>query len=116
LLFKLLQNVRFVGEVEIREKLRTVHSFVRPLLPTHVATRRSVRRMDVAVTYVDGEGKSGQYYASRYAEENAIDSRAIFGPKNFGDALQRRLDRNEPPRPWWSSMTSWRLVSHWQPI
>src|SRR5215471_17381903 len=25
---------------------------------------------DVVVTYVDGEGKSGHYYASKYAEEN----------------------------------------------
>jgi hypothetical protein len=91
LLFKLLQNLTFYREAQIREKLKVAHSsFVRPLLPEFVVRRRSDRRMDVVVTYVDGEGKSGQFYAARYAEENAISSRAIVKISDLDAALNER--------------------------
>jgi hypothetical protein len=94
LLFKLLQNLKIYGEVEIREKLRTAHTaFVRPLLPEFVVRRRSERRADVLVTYVDGEGKSGQFYASRYAEENAIDTKAIVRPLDLIGRIEISRDR-----------------------
>ena len=89
LLFKILQNVKIFSEAQIRESLRTVHSsFVRPLLPDFVIRRRSDRRTDVALTYVDGEGKSGQYYASRYVEENSLHRKSLISPVEFSKSLE----------------------------
>jgi hypothetical protein len=41
----------------------------------------------LAVVYIDGEGKSGQFYASRYAEENQVSTRCIFP----SDGLEKRV-------------------------
>jgi hypothetical protein len=53
--------------------------------------------MDVVVTYVDGEGKSGQYYASRYAEENSLDRRCVISPVAFSKTLQAYVTKNGNP-------------------
>jgi hypothetical protein len=45
------------------------------------------------VTYVDGEGKSGQYYASRYAEENGVSQRSIVSPRDFSTNLAAYVER-----------------------
>jgi len=88
LLFKLLQNVRIFSDLQIREKLKTIHhSSIRPLLPEFVIRRRSDRRTDVVVTYVDGEAKSGQFYASRYATVNAIHPSSVISPVEFSKSL-----------------------------
>lgn len=98
LLFKILQNLRFFSEAQIRQNLQTVHySFILPLLGPFVIRRRSDRRMDVVVTYVDGEGKSGQYYASRYAEENSLDRRCVISPVAFSKTLQAYVTKNGNP-------------------
>lgn len=97
LLFKVLQNIKFLGETQIRQNLQTVHSsFIRPLLPPFVtrSRRRSDRRMDLVVTYVDGEGKSGQYYASRYAEENGLAPKSVISPVQFSKTLQAYVAKN----------------------
>jgi hypothetical protein len=94
LLFTILQRLKVYSEVEIREKLKTAHSFVRPKLdPNFVITKRA-GRTDVIVTYVDGEGKSGQYYAARYAEENQIPIRSILAPTKFSQLLQNYRSKN----------------------
>jgi len=95
LLFKLLKHVRFFSEVDIREKLKSAHEFVRPHLPVFVQRSRSERRTDIVVTYIDGEGKSGQYYASRYAEENGIATRAMLSPAKFSEALVQYENKGE---------------------
>jgi hypothetical protein len=53
--------------------------------------------MDVVVTYVDGEGKSGQYYASRYAEENSLGRRCVISPVAFSKTLQAYVTKNGNP-------------------
>ncbi|MBY3389176.1 phosphoribosyltransferase-like protein [Rhizobium laguerreae] len=97
LLFKILNAVNFYDESEIRERLRTLHHMVRPMLPQFVQTKRSERRMDVLITYLDGEGKSGQYYASRYAEENNLNVRCIISPANFAAGVQKHVEKSGPP-------------------
>jgi hypothetical protein len=74
--------------------LEVAHSFVRPKLPTFVIRNRSDRRTDVIVTYVDGEGKSGQYYASRYAEQNRIQVRSILSPSKFSTSFQAYVSKH----------------------
>jgi hypothetical protein len=88
LLFTLLQNIHFFDEHKVRTILRTAHGIIRPALPPFVQKKRSQRRLDLAVTYLDGEGKSGQYYASKYAEENNIGTQSIIPPSNFGSRFQ----------------------------
>jgi hypoxanthine phosphoribosyltransferase len=87
LLFKLLQNVRFVSEEEVREKVRIAHSIVKKHTTPFTPETRSQRRFDVIVTYVDGPGKSGSRYADRYAEENLISTTCVADPKYFSEKV-----------------------------
>jgi hypothetical protein len=92
-LFNLLRHLKVFGEIEVREKLKVAFSFLRPKLPEFVIRKRD-GRTNVVVTYVDGEGKSGQYYASRFAEENQIPTRAILSPKRFSPLLTAYLSKH----------------------
>jgi hypothetical protein len=96
ILFKLLERVRFVAEKDIREKLNLAHRTVRMLTSPHIPPSRAQRRYDLVVTYVDGEGKSGQYYASKYAEENLISTQCVIGQADFARRAQE-LERERGP-------------------
>ena len=82
LLFKLLQNLRFVSKAELRSGLRVAHGFLTGLIPPQYSEKRSDRRRDVLVTWVDGAGKSGNVLAGLYAEENRIAQRAVVSPES----------------------------------
>ena len=94
ILFTLLQHLHFFDEQKIRHTLRTAHGMLRPILPEFIQKKRSQRRLDLIVTYVDGEGKSGQYYASKYAEENNIGTQSIISPANFVDHLNNYIEKH----------------------
>jgi hypothetical protein len=83
LLFKLLGNVRFVTEIDVRNKLKVAFSMLTPHLPVFVRQSRAAYRNDLVVCYIDGQGKSGQYYASRFAEENGIAARCVTAATDF---------------------------------
>jgi hypothetical protein len=87
LLFNIAKNVKVFSEIEIRHKLQVAHSVVRRRLPEFVVKNRKDRRSDIVVTYIDGEGKSGQYYAARYAEENRIRLQAVLSPHRFAKSF-----------------------------
>lgn len=61
---------------------------VRRQTTNRLPASRAERRYDLVITYCDGEGKSGQYYASKYAEENRISTQCILGPDDFSNRLQ----------------------------
>jgi hypothetical protein len=96
LLFKLLKHLRFFSQQEVREYLRMAHNqMVRPLLPVKVTSKRSERRGDIVVTYLDGPAKSGASYAAKYAEENAIQSSCVIEASSFSTqliALEKKSD------------------------
>ena len=94
LLFTLLRNLRFVTESEIREKLRLAHDAVRTVTPIIVIKNKRQKRNDIIVTYVDGEAKSGQYYASRYAEENKIAASCVISPVEFTKRAKKFEENN----------------------
>jgi hypothetical protein len=96
ILFKLLESLRFVSEKDIREKLHQAHATVRRLTNPRIPPTRAHRRFDLVVTYVDGEGKSGQYYASKYAEENLISTECMIGQADFARRMQE-LEREHAP-------------------
>ena len=51
--------------------------------------KRSDRRNDILVTYADTEGKSGQFYAVKYAEANRVSSKNIASSLAFSNATRR---------------------------
>ena len=87
LLFTLLKSLRVVGTGENLQRLRLAGQIIRDTLGTPARTSLAQRRHDVVVTYVDGQGKSGQRYAADFAEENRISHRAILPPSSFGEAF-----------------------------
>jgi AAA ATPase domain len=91
LLFKLLQNLRFYGEAEIRQKLKTIHSAVTPMLPNFIRKKSTDVRSDLIITYVDGPGKSGAEYARLYAEQNYIDARCVKERGRFAQDVAYHL-------------------------
>ena len=83
LLFNLLQRTKVYSESIVRERLRGLHNLFKPSLPEFVQTRRREARTDIAVTYLDGPGKSGANYAALYAEENGIPARLVVAPESL---------------------------------
>ena len=95
ILFRLLENLRFVGEAEAGEMLLRAHEWLREKLPIFVKKRRAARRDDVLVTYVDGPGKSGAYYASLYAKMNDIRALNVVIPDAIGEKCRATLRGGE---------------------
>ncbi|MBW2940539.1 ATP-binding protein [Zhongshania sp. CAU 1632] len=59
LLFKLIKNIRFLTEIEIRQKLKDIHERFKSYFKPYVQKARNEKRSDIVVVYVDGEAKSG---------------------------------------------------------
>jgi hypothetical protein len=93
LLFKVLKNLRFLSEEEVREKLRLAHSIVKTHTTAFTPENRSQRRFDIMVTYVDGPGKSGSRYADRYAEENLISTTCVVDPNAFMERVSEHEEK-----------------------
>jgi len=83
LLFKLLKRTTVFSETLVRERLRSAHAIIRSVIPVPITRKKNERRTDIAITDVDGEGKSGVSYASLYAEENGIAVSNIIPPSDF---------------------------------
>ena len=81
LLFKMLQNVRFVRDHEATEMLARAHEWMRSRLPVPVRRSRAQRRDDVWVSYVDGPAKSGAYFAALYAKASNIGAANVIVPR-----------------------------------
>lgn len=87
LLFTLLKSVRVISLESNLRRLRTAGQIIRDEIGTPPRRNLAQRRHDVVVTYVDGEGKSGQRYASDFAEENKVSTKAILPPSRFSAAF-----------------------------
>jgi hypothetical protein len=89
-LFTILKGIKFLGEADVRSRLRNSYSIIRNSLPEFVKKSLKDRRNDIIVTYLDGERKSGQYYAGLFAEENSISVSCISSKEKFGDFYESR--------------------------
>lgn len=98
ILFELLKKVRVYSENQIRERLGDAHKFVRNSISPEVQTSRNQRRNDIAVVYVDGEGKSGSTYAAMYAEENRISAKAVFSSISFSKRISAHIEAHGTPK------------------
>ena len=89
LLFKILQNVRFIRPADIEQKLETAHSrFVLERIGALKIEKRTDKRHDVWLTYIGGPGKSGAQYARMYAKANSISTECIFEPTQIEKRLR----------------------------
>jgi hypothetical protein len=102
LLFTLLKSLRVVSTEENLRRLRLAGHVIRDAIGPSIGKSASERtRDDIVITYVDGEGKSGQRYASDLAEENKISRKAILPPSSFDKALReyiRTVRKGTPPK------------------
>lgn len=97
-LFNILKATRFISEAEVLERIRSARLTVLGIIDAVPRKKLIERRNDIVITYVDGEGKSGQKYASLYAEENLITTKAIISPSSFAADYQRYVKLNGVPK------------------
>lgn len=97
-LFNLLKATRFLSEVDVLDRIKSALLTVTGMVDASVRKKATDRRNDIIVTYVDGEGKSGQRYASMYAEENLINVKSILSPANFGEGYQKHVELHGAPK------------------
>lgn len=97
-LFSILKATRFLSEADVLERIRTAKLVVLGLAEVAVRRKATERRNDIVITYVDGEGKSGQKYASLYAEENLVATSAILPPSSFPEAYRRHVALHGKPK------------------
>ena len=88
-LFKMLQNIRFVTESQVREGFHSAYDAIRRRLPVFVQRKRSQRRHDVAVTFLGGAAKSGTHYASQFAQANLIAQANVVSPDRLANKFRR---------------------------
>ena len=97
-LFTILKALRFLSEADILERIRGARLVVLGLAEAAVRRKATDRRNDIVITYIDGEGKSGQRYASIYAEENYISTKSILAPTIFKEAYSRHHKEYGAPK------------------
>lgn len=97
-LFTILKSTRFLSEADVLERIRTARLVVLGLADAAVRRKATERRSDIVITYVDGEGKSGQKYASLYAEENLVATTAILPPSSFQSAYDEHVKQHGVPK------------------
>jgi hypothetical protein len=86
LMFKILCAVRYVTEFEIRSRLNDLHSMIAKEIGLPV--RHGTGRVEhLAVSYLDGVGKSGYQYARLYSEENKIIIRNVVDPSKVSSVF-----------------------------
>lgn len=97
-LFTLLERTKVFSEVLVRERLRAAFEMIRPELQVPILRARNERRVDIVVTYVDGEGKSGSNYASVFAEESNISSKNIISQVDFRARFEEFIQKGGKPQ------------------
>lgn len=69
---------------------------MRPAIGVTTITRRTDRRNDVFITFVDGVGKSGLQYARTYAKTNSLSAQRILEPTLIGKRLAGAKEEGPP--------------------
>ncbi len=72
----LLKNLKFYGELLIREKLKTIHEIIRKSMPLTLSKSERVRK-DVLISCFGTSSKSGPTYIRMYASENKVTTHNI---------------------------------------
>ena len=98
LLFTLLKNIRFPEEAETNSMLIDAHDSLKSYFQgaKHITRKRSDRRQDIIVTYIDGAGKSGAYYAPKYCRENLLSTKSNTEIEAINKKLRQSIDKSIP--------------------
>ena len=97
-LFSILKAIRFLSVPDVLERIRNARLTAIGVVEASVRTKIIQRRNDIIVTYVDGEGKSGQQYSSWYAEENLISTSSIMPCSNFQESYSKHVKNHSAPK------------------
>lgn len=87
-LFSILKNLRFVTPAQISDLLRQAQLAVARVTPAPKRESKVEKRRDLLVTYVDGPGKSGAYYARAYAKEAGVLLDCVIEPTRVARKLE----------------------------
>jgi len=90
-MFEILKHVKFYSGDEIRSKMKEAHGIVNRGLVRYIEEGKR-KRSDILVSYLDGPGKSGSYYAKLYAEENDILFTNIVEYAKISQSLQQNQE------------------------
>ena len=104
LIYKLSSNLKFYDEVEIQSKLSNLFRKIQKANKKRIGTKTiytdekttgrklmNRKRNNYLVSYVDGPGKSGAYYAKKFADNNNINSHNVTTP----DSLFKKLGQSD---------------------
>jgi uncharacterized protein len=92
LMFRILQNLRFYSEDEIRTRMKVVHGIVVRGLVERVTHKQVKRWQSLAISYLDGPGKSGSRFAKLYIDENDIYHESLIEKNQLKGLLAKRDD------------------------
>lgn len=95
ILFTILQNLRFPSELEINSMLALAHARFEKDFAGYIQTHKQNRRADILVTYVDGVGKSGSYYSTKYCQENKLSVQSNYELSSINKELARRKGNSD---------------------
>ncbi|MDQ3691968.1 MAG: ATP-binding protein [Chloroflexota bacterium] len=94
-MFQVLRGVNYYSQRRVRAKLVEAHEIVVRALAQagveYIYKGRERKRRDIAVTYLDGPGKSGALLARLYRDENGVLADMIVEPS----ALPRLFERTD---------------------
>ncbi len=92
LMFKLLEHVKFYGELEIREKLKIIHNHVKRNMTYSIKEgEKNIRA--IMLSSFDNPAKSSSSYARLYANENKIISTNVASLEDITTTLEKDNDR-----------------------
>lgn len=89
LMFKILQDVKFYTNANIRAKMKEAHDIVKRGLVWRIKGRK---REDIFVSYLDEAGKQGPSMAKIYADENGIYYENVIEKSKITSVLKRKAE------------------------
>ena len=98
LLFDLLRGIKFFGAREVGELFERNHEeSIKSNLGAFVHRKKSDRREDLWVTYVDGPAKSGNDYARQYVKKAKISTKCVKEMAFIDKAFESNAPLPSPP-------------------
>ena len=91
-LFTLLENTRFVTQIQVQEAYQNAYENISHRLPPILRRRKVQRRHDLLVTCLGGVVKSGTHYATEFAKANKIALPNVVRPEQLAAKLRKGSD------------------------
>jgi hypothetical protein len=92
LMFRILQNLRFYSEDQVRSAMKTAHGIVVRGLVERVSHKQVKRWQSLIVSYLDGPGKSGARFAKLFVDENGMYHESLVERTALKSTIAKRDD------------------------